>query len=226
MGLVVADWRENVVPQNPFQNGDVYEFGVLKGESMKNLVKYFKDGKVKIRKMFGFDSFEGLPKENKDKYNAKSWFEGNFNCKKDLGLDNLDDCVNHVKKYIGEQDYPIIMIKGYYNNILKDELIKTHDLQIASYIDIDCDQYTSTVEVLDFMFRNKLVKTGTLIGYDDWGGTPEWLGGESRAHKEMTEKYKINCELAHLYPTQLIVRPNGKKKIIGSKTIFRITSIM
>lgn len=35
---------------------------------------------------------------------------------------------------------------------------------------------------------------GTYIGYDDWGDTNLWIEGESRAHKEICEKYDISLE--------------------------------
>ena len=64
----------------------------------------------------------------------------------------------------------------------------------AAYVDIDVDLYKSTVLALDFLFRNKLIQVGTLIGYHDWGGLEEFTGGESLAHKELTEKYGVVCE--------------------------------
>jgi hypothetical protein len=66
-------------------------------------------------------------------------------------------------------------------------------------VDIDVDLYSSTITVLDFMFRNNLIGKGTLLFYDDWGGSKGFetlSSGESRAHKEMLEKYnKIAREI-------------------------------
>ena len=42
--------------------------------------------------------------------------------------------------------------------------------------------------------ENNLIVPGTLIGYDDWGGTPgfeEFKDGESRAHKEIVDEWGI-----------------------------------
>ena len=41
------------------------------------------------------------------------------------------------------------------------------------------------------MFAHKLIRAGTLIGYDDWGDTDLWTAGESRAHKEILAKYDV-----------------------------------
>ena len=53
--------------------------------------------------------------------------------------------------------------------------------------------YNSTMDVLNFLFSHKLIGPGTLIGYDDWGDTELWTAGESRAHKEIMEKYDVAC---------------------------------
>ena len=42
--------------------------------------------------------------------------------------------------------------------------------------------------------ENKLIVPGTIIGYDDWGGTPDFdtfKYGESRAHKEIIDEWGI-----------------------------------
>merc|ERR1712032_191592 len=68
----------------------------------------------------------------------------------------------------------------------------------AMYVDIDVDQYTSAYEALDWLFKRKLIRPGTLIAYDDWWPNPcspggESLGGldtgEGRAHREISAAY-------------------------------------
>ena len=72
---------------------------------------------------------------------------------------------------------------GFFRDSLSSELISSGELKPALYIDIDCDLYISTYEALDFMFANDLVRTGTYIGYDDWGDTKLYLEGERRGQE-------------------------------------------
>ena len=51
----------------------------------------------------------------------------------------------------------------------------------AFWVDLDVDLYISTVQVLDFMFKNHLIVPTTLVSFDDWGATKEFEGGESLA---------------------------------------------
>lgn len=75
--------------------------------------------------------------------------------------------------------------------------------QAFDYVDIDCDLYISSIQALDWIFKNKLAKVGTIIGYDDWwvdscsagaGNLHPLDTSEGRAHLEITEKYNIEFE--------------------------------
>ena len=57
----------------------------------------------------------------------------------------------------------------------------------ALFVDIDCDLYSSAYQGLDWMFQNRLIAQGTIIGYDDWGIRGDF--GEKRAHREIAAKY-------------------------------------
>ena len=61
----------------------------------------------------------------------------------------------------------------------------------ASYINIDVDIYSSTMEVLQFCLDNNIIGPGTIIRYDDWTSGPEWVTGNSLAHREIRQKYNI-----------------------------------
>jgi len=68
------------------------------------------------------------------------------------------------------------------------------NLKPAFWVDIDVDLYISTIQILDFMFQNKLIVPETLVSFDDWAGTEEYKGGESLAWKEMCEKYSVSVK--------------------------------
>ena len=42
----------------------------------------------------------------------------------------------------------------------------------ASYIDVDCDIYTGSIQALEWAFRSGVAQVGTVIGYDDWWVMP------------------------------------------------------
>lgn len=169
--------------------------------------------------MFGFDSFEGLPEEKNDPYSHKDWFPGAFSARELFKTTNREEIIKRVFEVIGPWDFDIVLIPGFYDKVLEDNLVERYEMKPVSYIDIDCDIYTSTYLALDFMFRNRLVRKNTLIGYDDWGGTletaKETMGGESRAHKEIEEKYNVNFRLLYKRGTPPRVQALFKIESIG-----------
>ena len=63
----------------------------------------------------------------------------------------------------------------------------------ASYVDLNCDLYVSTSQALDFIFRHRIARVGTLISYDDWFETPLHQG-ESLAHEEAAKRFLVEFE--------------------------------
>ena len=123
--------------------------------------------------MFGFDSFEGLPQETNDTYNHPQWVKGYCNINR-YYRGNIEQ---YLTNFLACNRHSVTFIKGWFTNTLSKENITKYNFKPASFIDLDADIYTSTYQALDFMFANDLVQKGTLFGYDDWGGTPEYLGG-------------------------------------------------
>jgi len=168
-----------------FLNGkSLLEFGVLTGYSLSIFSSLYDE--FKIEKIFyGFDSFQGLPKEELDENNPDYWSEGKF----------CDGSVYSIKSKL-----PFVNIKdGWFKDTLNEstlEEIKKNDIGI---IHIDCDIYTSTIQVLEWIVKNNLLVDGTLIVYDDWGGhydknVGEYECGEGKAHKEICKKYNLNFD--------------------------------
>lgn len=90
-----------------------------------------------------------------------------------------------------DPDFKTILVPGFWEQSLTPELAKR--VKPASYVDIDCDIYSSAVTCLDWLLSNRLVVQGTIIGYHDWksGGKD---GGEQRAHREMLAKHGASAE--------------------------------
>lgn len=154
--------------------GDYYEFGVYNGTSMTVTYKALEKGGLKAPRLFGFDSFEGLPKEAEfDDLGA--WTPGEFKCDYDFALAKLEK--NGV-----DMDR-VILIKGFYSDSLKPELIVQHKMKKASIIMVDCDMYLSARDALKFCIP--LIQDKCIILFDDWNdATDEKNIGEKRAFDE------------------------------------------
>ena len=192
-------WRQYIIPYlKPNSLTDVYEFGVCTGASMCDIHRAFTTANRPYRKFFGLDSFEGLPEETAEPIYQDCWRKGCFDARKHFSVDSVDKCVSKVYNILEEGGLTNpVLIPGFYEDVLTDDIVEQYDMGPAIYIDIDVDIYSSAITVLDFMFRNKLIRRGTLIGYDDWGGTPDWRtfgNGESRAHAEACQKYGAECQ--------------------------------
>ena len=118
--------------------GNVLEFGVCAGNSMRDIVNVITD-----RKIFGFDSFEGLPED----------WEGTV-CKAGFFTNggNIPD-IQSVKFYKGWFDSTVPQ----YVNENKDDISVLH---------IDCDLYSSTRTVMYAL--NEFIKAGTIICFDEF----------------------------------------------------------
>jgi hypothetical protein len=130
-------------------------------------------------KMWAFDSFEGLPnQQEKEDYHPR-WIEGSMN----ISLSQFrNTCTKHG---IPEDQYETV--QGYYEQSLQEpsENKLPNNICLAY---IDCDLYSSTKTVLDFL--SPRLKHGMLIAFDDyyWFSSTQ-LSGERRA---MLEFFKNN----------------------------------
>lgn len=167
--------------------GDYFEFGVFKGYSIYSAQKLADKYSPNMR-LFGFDSFAGLPElENNDLKNE--FFTGQFAYSKENVARNIKNNGGDMKK--------ILLIEGYFSNTLKDKVKKQYSIKKASIINIDCDLYSSTVDVLAFI--KPLLLKNTIILFDDWfsfnGIKPS---GEEKALSEFIKKYPL-FKLEKLY---------------------------
>lgn len=139
-------------------SGDYLEFGVAWG----NTFAYAYDGACRAghpARLWAFDSFEGLPASDDPRDNHPQWQAGNFA----VSLDRfLDRC-----KTAGIPRNRIEIVPGFFSDSLAasspgyDRL--PEDIAIAY---IDCDMYTSTKSVLNFLAPR--LKHGMVLAYDDY----------------------------------------------------------
>ena len=186
---VITNQRRRLVETNVdfLQNKVFLEFGVCTGKSMLEYHWLYASHNIQAD-FYGFDSFEGLPEETKDE--KSPWVVGEFSMHKHINPELL------TKTNIKIKD-------GWYSATLNEELSKELKGKKAGIIHIDCDIYTSTLEVLEYVVQNDLLAEGTILVYDDWGvwrqvnltEQEEYSLGEGRAHKEVCEKYNLQFDL-------------------------------
>ncbi|WP_138933258.1 TylF/MycF/NovP-related O-methyltransferase [Roseovarius arcticus] len=186
----IHSWRQLVAPylKRFGQIGErrqVYCFGVAHGSTLHGLVSGFQDHDLPLPDFHLFDSFEGLPEEKLGVQAPLIWEKGAFAAPKEKLLAMVKSL------NLGPDKYKIH--EGWFSDTLKAELVADGTFLPAAYVDIDGDLYSSTMDCLDFLLEHKLIQAGTIIGYDDWGDTDIWTAGESRAHKEVLDKYNVTC---------------------------------
>lgn len=167
---------------NYIPEGNLLEFGVYNGNTLARLVqrKYFVE-------VWGFDSFQGLP-DNKE--GNPDWPAGAFNSVRDEGFNNAEEIKAYITKRVGRPD--IKLVEGFFNQTLTADLGQRL-INTASYIHIDCDLYTSTSDVLNWLLKYKVPKEGCLFRYDDWYGYSN-IGGQKAAHERFSLKYQARFQ--------------------------------
>lgn len=183
--------------------GHFYEFGSFKGDSLilfgiiKKFLSIF-NPELKKQKIFSFDSFQGLPKNNLD-HKDPVWREKEF-------CGTLKEVINNVSSYGISFEY----IKGFYSDSLTSNLKERMLKNPPSIIHIDVDLYSSTKEVLEWL--DKISLPMAIYIFDDiWAlGNHPYLG-EQRAIKEYNQ---IPNNRGFLVESPLSM---------GSKTIYSFT---
>ncbi len=160
--------------------GDYLEFGVYNGTSLSLMYHVLEDQKIESSTLYGFDSFEGLPEEAEHDDNGM-WFPGEFKCSYDKTVKALENNNVDLNK--------VQLIKGFYSDTLKSDLVAELNIKKAGIIMIDCDMYLSTRDALNFC--KPLIKDRAIIIFDDW--LPALSAnnlGEKKAFDEFLEKNK------------------------------------
>ena len=139
------------------------EFGVASGKTINYISKFTKD------KVYGFDSFEGLPEKWREGYN-KGAFTRNG---------NLPQVNNNVE-----------LIKGWFNETLPN-FIKNNNKKV-SFIHMDADLYSSTKCIFDVL--KPYIDTDCVIVFDELVNYPGFDGdmGELKAFYEFITENKVD----------------------------------
>jgi len=136
-------------------NGLILEFGVFQGRTINFISNLFPSSKI-----FGFDSFQGLPED---------WCDGNP--KGVFAVNSLPTVPNNVT-----------LIPGLFCDTLPrfaDELMPN---MRVSYLHIDCDLYSSAKTIFECL--KPFISSGTVIVFDEYFNYPGWKKDEFLAFKE------------------------------------------
>lgn len=122
----------------------ILEFGIWRGDSISKIRRDV-DKKYQI---YGFDSFLGLPED---------WIE--------TGYKKGDFKIND-RKFIDElkNRTDIKIFEGWFKDTIPEYLKEAQNIAL---LHIDCDLYSSTIDILYSDIRN-YIKPGTFIVFDDW----------------------------------------------------------
>lgn len=157
------------------RNMDAVEFGVYRGEATQLIDNMFYGYQFPVRRIWGIDSFEGLPAEADNVERFYLFNQGMFSD------------VTHLYPLRQNGRY----IKKWFNELTLEDF-KPEGLSKVCFVHIDGDLYQSCVDSLKFLFENDLVVPGTVIAYDEFKSTSSLeSGGESLATFEACTKYKI-----------------------------------
>lgn len=161
--------------------GDYLEFGVFSGTSISCMFQVLQELNLNQVRLFGFDSFEGMPAIAAQE-DEGTWEPGQF----EFGI----EVTREILKRRGVDLQRTLLTKGWFCDTLKPEFRDRHNIQKASIIMVDCDIYSSTVDVLKFC--EPLIQDEAILFFDDWNSN-------FLADKNLGEK-KAFDEFLHAHP--------------------------
>jgi tetratricopeptide (TPR) repeat protein len=149
------------------KNNLVCEFGVASGRSIR-MTQELLPLDIAIH---GFDTFTGLP---------QAW--GN----EPAGSYSTGGIVPDMEQ--GK----VYFHKGLFRNTIPRFLEGQHDDAVLAYANIDCDLYTSTLEILESMYDR--VVPGTVLVFDEYLCHSTWRQDEFRAFRECCKRFGWHYE--------------------------------
>lgn len=149
----------------PVPLGHYFEFGCYDGDTLIDFLKvrnFFYEGQSLGNKwkVFAFDSFEGLPEPEGLRDSHPFASKGSYKSRGEtLLLERIEKegfSLDEIKTY-----------KGFFEDSLTKELRDglISEGIVASFVNIDCDYYSSTKTVLDWL--EPLLQPGSVVYFDD-----------------------------------------------------------
>jgi hypothetical protein len=158
-------------------DGPALEFGVWSGHSVNLIASLLPSSKV-----YGFDSFEGLP---------EAWFG-----KADgIGQFSRNGELPQVRENVE-------LVAGWFDHILA-PFLDTHEFEKIALLHVDCDIYSSTQSVFSYLYKK--IVPGTIIVFDEYFNYPTWQRHEYAAFQEYVAYRQIKYEYFGLVPGDMQV---------------------
>lgn len=166
-----------VVQSKISDSGLILEFGVRNGHTIHKLGEMFPH-----RKVYGFDSFEGLP----EAWNDES--AGSY-----TALGRLPKTPANVE-----------FVVGWFNETLP--RFKQALPEPIAFMNIDCDLYSATKTIFDEL--DAQIVPGTVIVFDEYLVNKSWRDDEFKAFQEWVAEHHVDYQYlaASLYTKQVAVR--------------------
>lgn len=142
------------------------EFGVFSGKTINHIAKMNSSQKI-----YGFDSFIGLPEDWRGNM-TKGFFDR--------------------KGIMPDVESNVWLIPGWFSDTLPLFCENHLDDNYISFLHVDCDLYSSTVDIFDNL--GEQIVEGTVILFDEFYGYDGWQNHECKAWEEFTSKNKIKYE--------------------------------
>jgi len=162
--------------------GGYLEFGVFKGGTIRYIEKRLRRMGKTDAIIHGFDSFQGLP---------KAW-----------GGSSLGRSAFSTKGKLPRVPPNVVLHKGWFTDtILQWRASVTAPL---AFLHVDCDIYSSTVEVLEGLYDR--MQVGTVIVFDEYFNYPNWKQHEFRAWRECVERHNLTYEYLAFARHQVAIR--------------------
>lgn len=174
---------DELLPLIPSE-GLVLEFGVRNGHTIHHIADILPE-----RKVYGFDSFEGLPEAWHDE-GAGSYSAG-----------------GRLPKVPANVEFVV----GWFNETLPD-FKHAHPEPIA-FMNVDCDLYSATKTIFDEL--DAQIVPGTIIVFDEYIGNKTWRLDEFKAFQEWVQSKGVEYEYltASFYTKQVSVRILRRKGV-------------
>lgn len=194
------DW---LAQRNLLEGTDYFEFGIFRGFNLWFTQAYARSQGIKDMRFIGYDSFFGLPPvEGIDK--GGPFYEGGFSSYR-------EEVETYFNRF-GVDWEKTKLVQGFFEDSLNQKTIDSYQLRSCALCVVDCDLYSSTVTVLDFVLP--FLKDSSIIYFDDWtdfgGGEKK---GEPKAFAEFLEKNKETVS-AEEFEDFLAIGSKGKAFII------------
>lgn len=164
--------------------GDVVETGIWRGGVLMLAAAIFQEQGVKDRKIWGYDSFEGLPPVNTEAYPADT---AKWDISRYKALSVSQDMVRQMFERWNVPMDDVNLVQGWFKDTLKNPEVQ----QIAA-LRLDGDYYESTIQALEAL--EPRVSDNGIIVIDDYEAFP----GCKQAVDEYRARHGISDPLQNI----------------------------